>query len=188
MKLVVGLGNPDIKYFFTRHNTGFLVIDAILNHLGNLKLTETKFNGCFVKTKIGDEDIILAKPMTYMNNSGEFVKPIADFYKINPKDIIVCHDELALNAGRIKICENGSSGGHNGIKNIIQHLGTENFIRVRVGIGPVKEHFDIIDYVLLKWTKEEFDDMKLNFNKAKDAVIDIIENNVSHAMTNFNQK
>ena len=96
MKLIVGLGNPEIKYAFTRHNTGFLAIDELLHRLGNVELDKDKFKGLYTKTKIGDEDVIIAKPMTYMNLSGEFIRPLADFYKIDPKDIIVVYDELAL--------------------------------------------------------------------------------------------
>ena len=135
MKLIVGLGNPDIKYLMTRHNTGFFVIDSLLNKIGGLKLDDTKFNGYYIKTKIENEDVIIAKPMTYMNNSGEFVSPMANFYKIDSKDIIICHDELALDVGRIKVNVDGSSAGHNGIKNIIEHLSTDKFNRVRVVIG-----------------------------------------------------
>lgn len=188
MKLVVGLGNPDMKYLMTRHNTGFFVVDSLLNKLGGLTLDDTKYNGCYIETKIEGEDVIIAKPMTYMNNSGEFVGPMCNFYKINSSDVIVCHDELALSVGRIKINKDGSAAGHNGIKNVITHLGTEKFNRVRVGIGPVKEHFDIVDFVLLKWDKDEFSAMKAMFDKASDAVIDIIKNGVDHAMNNYNQK
>ena len=120
MKLIVGLGNPEIKYAFTRHNLGFLAIDELLSRYGNLALDQDKFNGIFTKTKIENEDVIIAKPMTYMNNSGDFIRPLANFYKIEPADIIVIYDELALPVGRVKVTKEGSAAGHNGSQNFLQ--------------------------------------------------------------------
>lgn len=193
MKLIVGLGNPELKYFFTPHNTGFWCIDTLLNSLGGLTLDDSKYNGAYIKVKgdkfgEGCEDVIIAKPLTYMNLSGEFIAPIAKFYKIDPKDIIVIHDEIAINEGRIKLAESGSAAGHNGIKDIIKNLGTEKFNRIRVGIGPVKEHMSIIDYVLYKYKKEEFDAMKPNYERAAEAAKDIIVNGMAHAMNVYNTK
>ena len=129
MKLIVGLGNPELKYTFTRHNMGFSAVDIMLDKLGGLTLDNTKFNGCFTKTKYQNDDIIISKPLTYMNLSGEFIRDISNFYKINHKDIIVIYDELALPVGKIRITKTGSAGGHNGIKSIIKNLGTEDFIK-----------------------------------------------------------
>lgn len=187
MKLVVGLGNPELKYLFTRHNTGFRVIDNFLDKY-NLKLDLSKFNGVYAKTKISNEDIIIAKPMTYMNLSGDFIRPIADYYKIKYEDIIVIYDELAIDVGRVKISTDGSSAGHNGIKSIINQLGTDKFIRLRVGIGPVPKEIPIINFVLMNYSKEEIDDLLPVYDKTVDIVIDIIENGVAHAMNKYNQK
>lgn len=188
MKLIVGLGNPELKYYYTPHNSGFWSIDSLLNSLGNLTLDDTKYNGAYIKTKIENEDVIIAKPLTYMNLSGEFVSPMAKFYKIDTKDIFIIHDDIAINRGRIKLAESGRDAGHNGIKNIIKMLATEDFNRIKVGVGPVKEHMNIIDYVLYKWNKEEFEEMKPNFDKARDAVKDAVINGMQHAMNIYNQK
>lgn len=185
MKLIVGLGNPEIKYAFTRHNTGFLAIDEIADRY-NLSLDNNKFNGIFVKTKIEDEDVIVAKPMTYMNNSGDFIKPLIDFYKILPQDVIVIYDELALPVGRIKVTKEGSAAGHNGIKSIIANLGTEKFIKVRIGINSDRNNINQIDYVLMKYTVDEFKEQKKNIDRAVDATISILKNGVDKTMNDFN--
>ena len=186
MYLIVGLGNPELKYAFSRHNTGFMVVDKLLDRLGNLKLNQDKFNGIYEKTKIENEDVIIAKPLTYMNNSGEFIRPLADYYKIDYKNIIVIYDELAIDTGRIKITKTGSSAGHNGIKSIIQYLGTEQFIKVRVGIGPVPKIIKQIDYVLMKLSPDEYKNMSEIYDRTIDAVIDLIKNGVEHAMNEYN--
>ena len=185
MKLIVGLGNPEIKYAFTRHNTGFLAVDELLSHY-NLSLDNNKFNGLFTKAKIEGEDVVIAKPMTYMNNSGEFIRPLADFYKIESCDIIVIYDELALPVGRIKITKEGSAAGHNGIKSIIANLGTEKFIKVRIGIDKERENIGQIDFVLMKYTPDEFKEQKKNIDRAVDAVISILKKGVDKTMNDFN--
>ena len=185
MKLIVGLGNPEIKYAFTRHNMGFLAIDEILSRY-KLELDNNKFDGLFTKTKIEGEDVIIAKPMTYMNNSGDFIKPLADFYKIVPQDIIVIYDELALPIGRIKVTKEGSAAGHNGIKSIIANLGTEEFNKVRIGIKEEKQFLSQIDFVLSKYTPDELKEQMKNINRAVDAVISIIKNGVDKTMNDFN--
>ena len=186
MKLIVGLGNPEIRYAFTRHNTGFLAIDELLRRLGNVTLDKDKFDGIFTKTKMCNEDVIIAKPMTYMNNSGDFIRPLAVFYKIEYCDIIVIYDELALPLGRIKVTKEGSAAGHNGIKSIIANLGTEKFIKVRVGIKEEKPFMNQIDFVLSKYTPEELKEHMKNINKAVDAVESILKNGVDATMNNFN--
>lgn len=186
MKLIVGLGNPEIKYAFTRHNIGFLAIDELLTRIPNVNLDKDKFKGIFTKTKIENEDIIIAKPLTYMNLSGEFIKPLADFYKISSNDIIVIYDELALPVGKIRITKEGSAAGHNGIKSIIANLGTEKFIKVRIGIGETKPFISQVDFVLLKYSADEFKEQKKNINRAVDAVISIVKYGVDKTMNNFN--
>ena len=186
MKLIVGLGNPEIKYAFTRHNTGFLAIDELLHRLGNVELDKDKFKGLYTKTKIGDEDVIIAKPMTYMNLSGEFIRPLADFYKIEPKDIIVVYDELALPVGKVKVTKEGSAAGHNGIKSIIANLGTEKFIKVRIGIKDDKPMISQIDFVLMKYTPEELKVQKENIDRAVDAIESIIKNGIDKTMNDYN--
>lgn len=186
MKLIVGLGNPEIRYAFTRHNTGFLAIDELLKRLNNITLDKDKFDGIFTKTTIEGEDVIIAKPMTYMNNSGDFIRPLADFYKIDYCDIIVIYDELALPIGRIKITKEGSAAGHNGIKSIIANLGTEKFIKVRVGIKEEKSFMNQIDFVLSKYTPDELKEHMKNIDKAVDAVFSILKFGVDKTMNDFN--
>lgn len=186
MKLIVGLGNPEIKYAFTRHNTGFLAIDELLHRLGNVELDKDKFKGLYTKTKIQGEDVIIAKPMTYMNLSGEFIRPLADFYKIDPKDIIVVYDELALPVGKVKVTKEGSAAGHNGIKSIIANLGTEKFIKVRIGIKDDKPMINQIDFVLMKYSPEELKVQKENIDRAVDAIFSIIKDGIDKTMNDFN--
>ena len=186
MKLIVGLGNPEIRYAFTRHNTGFLAIDEILKRIGNATLDKDKFDGLFTKTKWLGEDVVIAKPMTYMNNSGDFIRPLADFYKIESCDIIVIYDELALPLGRIKVTKEGSAAGHNGIKSIIANLGTEKFIKVRIGIKENKPFMNQIDFVLSAYKPEELKEHMKNIDKAVDAVESIIKNGVDITMNNYN--
>ena len=186
MKLIVGLGNPEIKYAFTRHNTGFLAIDELLHRLGNVELDKDKFKGLYTKTKIQDEDVIIAKPMTYMNLSGEFIRPLADFYKIEPKDIIVVYDELALPVGKVKVTKEGSAAGHNGIKSIIVNLGTEKFIKVRIGIKDDKPMINQIDFVLMKYSPEELKVQKENIDRAVDAILSIIKVGSDKTMNDYN--
>ena len=185
MKIIVGLGNPELKYAFTRHNTGFLAIDELLNRY-DLKLDNDKFNGLFVKTKINNEDVIIAKPMTYMNNSGEFIKPLSSFYKVEPADIIVIYDELALQVGRVKVTKEGSAAGHNGIKSIIANLGTEKFIKVRIGIKVESSNLRQIDFVLMKYTPAELKIQMNNIKKAVDASIALLTEDVDKVMNDFN--
>ncbi|MDO5564256.1 MAG: aminoacyl-tRNA hydrolase [Eubacteriales bacterium] len=188
MKLIVGLGNPDLKYYFTRHNIGFQLIDFLLNDLSDLKLNNTKFNGVFTKTKINDEDVIIAKPLTYMNMSGEFIKPLSDFYKIEPQDILICYDEVALDMGRFKITKTGSSAGHNGIKSIIAHLGTENFMKLRIGMGPKPDYINLVDYVLQKMSKEDAEKINLVYKTCIECIKFLMQHSIDETMNMFNKK
>ncbi len=155
MKLVVGLGNFPSQYDNTKHNVGFIVVDAWLKK-NNTFLDENKFNGWFKKiNNKNGEPFIIAKPYTYMNLSGQFVQQIANFYKIDHKDILIIADDLDTDLGNIRIRLKGSSGGHNGIKNIIELLGTEDIKRVRVGIGKPNDKSQVINYVLSKFTNDE---------------------------------
>ena len=152
MKLIVGLGNPGNEYKNTRHNVGFYYLDLFANKY-NLTFKE-KYNGLYAKSTINDEDVILLKPLTYMNLSGECVIKFVNYYKIKNEDILVIHDDLDIDIGRIKLKEKGSSGGHNGIKSIIDNLNTEYFKRLKIGISKNKL-YDTKDYVLGKFNKEE---------------------------------
>lgn len=153
MKLIVGLGNPGREYENTRHNVGFSVIDNYITtkNLGSFKL---KFNGLFIKAKLFNEDVIFLKPQSYMNLSGEVVRKYVDFYKINVDDILVISDDLDLNIGNFRLRPSGSSGGHNGLKNIELHLNTNKYKRLKVGISNRKD-IDTKDYVLGKINSDD---------------------------------
>lgn len=175
MKLIVGLGNFPSQYDNTKHNVGFMVVDAWLKQ-NNTFLDKNEFNGWFKKiNNKNGESFIIAKPYTYMNLSGQFVQQIANFYKIDYKDILIIADDLDTNLGNIRIRLKGSSGGHNGIKNIIELLGTENIKRVRIGIGKPNDKSQIVNYVLNKFTSDEL----AKINLCVDTVIKIIDDFVN---------
>lgn len=158
MKLVVGLGNPGKKYDGTRHNVGFDCIDRC-SELMNIELNETKFKGIYGRGVVDGEKVMLLKPLTYMNLSGESVRQVVDYYRIDIDDILVIYDDLDLPTGKIRLRQKGSAGGHNGMKSIIQHLGTEQFKRVRVGIDRPKNGEPIVNYVLGTYRPEERDEV-----------------------------
>lgn len=180
MKLIVGLGNPGEEYDNTRHNIGFILIDK---YLGNVKY-KSKFNGLFYE-KNGEEKVIFVKPQTYMNNSGECVSKFVKYYDIEMEDILVIQDDLDINIGKYKFKINSSSGGHNGIKSIINYLGNDNFFRLKVGISNTKKG-DVIDFVLGKFNKEELN--TIDFEKLKDAIDDFIKFDYGYVMNKYNGK
>jgi PTH1 family peptidyl-tRNA hydrolase len=148
VKVIVGLGNPGSEYAHTRHNIGFEVIDY-LSEQESIRLTKNKFNALFGKGKIGDTDVLLVKPLTYMNASGEAVGPLLHFFKLDTADLLVIQDDMDLPIGKIRLRQKGSAGGHNGIKSVIQHVGTQEFARIKVGIGhPQHTREAVVRYVL----------------------------------------
>lgn len=153
MKLIVGLGNPGKEYELTRHNIGFMIIDAFIKS-HNIEIKNQKFNGLYAKEKINGVDVLLVKPLSFMNLSGEVLIQFVNYYKINLEDILVISDDLDMEVGKIKLKGQGSSGGHNGLKNIELHLQTPNYKRLKIGISNNKT-IDTKDYVLGKLTKEE---------------------------------
>ncbi|MCE6115601.1 aminoacyl-tRNA hydrolase [Mycoplasmopsis agalactiae] len=180
MKLIVGLGNPGNEYRFTRHNAGFLAIDKICEKL-NISLNKEKFNGEFAVS----DGFILAKPLTYMNKSGDFVYSIASFYKINPSDIIVIYDDLSFSIGQAAIKIGGSSAGHKGIDSLMSKFSSNDFKRIRVGIG-VNSGTTIKDYVLSLFTKDEMIVVEEVLEKVADAAISLVYNDVNFVMNKFN--
>lgn len=180
MKLIVGLGNPGKEYDNTRHNIGFMLIDK---YLGNVKY-KSKFNGLFYE-KNGEEKVIFVKPQTYMNNSGECVSKFVKYYDIEMEDVLVIQDDLDINIGKYKFKINSSSGGHNGIKSIINYLGNDNFFRLKIGVSNTKKG-DVIDFVLGKFNKEELN--TIDFEKLKDAIDDFIKYDYSYVMNKYNGK
>ena len=187
MKLIAGLGNPTDKYAGTRHNVGFEVIDRIADEYG-IGLDTIKNKGMYGKGKIDGKTVILLKPMTFMNLSGESVSAVAAYYKIAPEDIIVIYDDINLDVGRLRVRQKGSAGGHNGIKNIIAHLHTEEFARVRVGVGMKPPKMDLADYVLSRFSKEEQEIMDEGYERAVKAAVLMINDEIERAMNDYNGK
>ena len=184
--LIVGLGNPGEKYENTRHNVGFQVIDELAERQGK-PVQRLKFKALTGLLTIGGEKALVMKPVTYMNLSGEAVRPAADFYKLPPERILVISDDVALAAGRLRIRAKGSAGGHNGLKSIIQHLGTDQFPRIRVGVGE-KPHpdYDLADWVLGRPQGEDKKAIDEAVKRAADAVECILTQGLERGMGKFN--
>ena len=154
MKLIVGLGNPGDKYQGTRHNVGFDVIDALARQEG-LKLTDQKFRSDYTIWRVGDEKVLLVKPYTFMNLSGEAVLPLMSYYNISPDELVVVYDDLDLEPGKLRLRQSGSAGGHNGVKSIIEMLGTQDFKRVKIGIGRPQYGRKVVDHVLERFDTDD---------------------------------
>lgn len=185
MWLIAGLGNPELKYRGTRHNAGFAVIDKFCEKYA-VGLNESKFSGVYTKLRIGTEQIILLKPLTYMNESGRCIAPLAGFYRIPPEQVIVLSDDISLAPGRLRIRPRGSAGGHNGLKSVIACLGTEDFPRVRIGVGEKPERMDLAAYVLGKFDETDTKRMDEAYLEAVDACLAIVTQGVEDAMNRHN--
>ena len=187
MYLIAGLGNPTREYEKTRHNVGFEAIDILADKAGTT-VTEKKPKALYGKGYIGGQKVILAKPQTYMNLSGESIREIADFYKIEPENIIILCDDINLSEGQLRIRLKGSAGGHNGLKNIISHLGTQEFPRIRIGVGEKPRGMDLADYVLGRFPKEQQAVMEEAYRDAAEAACMMIEDGADAAMNHYNRK
>ncbi len=185
MYLIVGLGNPEDNYSKTRHNMGFNVVNK-LSEKYNIEINKSKFKGLLGSGLIENEKVILLKPQTFMNLSGESVVEVMNFYKIPLDNLIVIYDDIDIVPGKIRIRKNGSAGTHNGMKSVVNSLNTEEFIRVRVGIGKPKENIDMISYVIGYIPEEDLEYLNNGVELAKEAVIEIIKNNIDSAMNKFN--
>ncbi len=185
MYLIVGLGNPEKDYAGTRHNMGFDVINELAKEY-NIKVEKSKFKGLYGAGTIEGEKVILLKPQTFMNLSGESLAEIINFYKISTKDIIIVYDDIDITTGSIRIRKSGSAGTHNGMKSVIAHLNTSDFYRVRVGIGSPNGKTDMIHYVIGTVSKEEREVLQEGILKAKEAIVEIIKNGIDKAMNKFN--
>ncbi|WP_110114676.1 aminoacyl-tRNA hydrolase [Bacillus sp. CGMCC 1.16541] len=185
MKVIVGLGNPGRDYDRTRHNIGFMIIDELAEHL-MIPLDKTKFNGLYGMGTVKGEKVILLKPLTYMNLSGESLKPLMEYYDVSSKDILVIYDDLDLPLGKIRLRTKGSAGGHNGIKSLVQHLKTQEFNRIRFGIDRPTNGMKISDYVLGKFTNEEMAEMKEAIDKSINASEDWIHTPFLEVMNRYN--
>ncbi|EOU1683267.1 aminoacyl-tRNA hydrolase [Clostridium perfringens] len=183
MILIVGLGNPGKQYEQTRHNIGFDVIDYMANKY-NIDVNREKFKGIFGEGFIENKKVILLKPLTYMNLSGESIRELANFYKLEDDEIIVVYDDISLDIGRLRIREKGSAGGHNGIKSIIQNLGGDKFPRVKVGVGQPKDN--LVNHVLGKFSKEDREHIEKVIPVVSDAIVEIVKNDAKESMNKFN--
>lgn len=186
MYIIAGLGNPGKQYEGTRHNAGFHAVDYLaLVH--RVKVSRLKFKGLYGEGQLAGEKMLLVKPQTFMNLSGESLRDFVNFYKVPPENLIVLYDEAALPTGKLRIRTKGSAGGHNGIKSIIYQLGTEDFVRLRIGVGaPQYEGQDLADHVLGKFAKEEFPLMDDAIKRAAEAVEMIVKEGPEKAMSRFN--
>ena len=184
MKIIVGLGNPDKKYEKTKHNTGFMVLDLLLKEL-NISLDQEGFKSFYTTFKHNNEKVMIVKPQTYMNASGEAVSEIVNFYKCTADDLLIIHDDLDLPIGKIRLRKGGSSGGQKGMGNIIDLLGTNDIKRIRVGISNDKT-ISTVDYVLSKISKEEENNFIDSIIRAKDAIIYYLDNDFDKTMNRFN--
>lgn len=188
MYLIVGLGNPGKQYEKTRHNMGFDTIDELIDK-HNVPGQGVRHKAMYGKGIIGGEKVILAKPLTYMNLSGESVRELVNYYKIDPEtEMIVIYDDIDLEPGQLRIRKKGSAGGHNGIKNIIAQLGTQNFYRVKVGVGAKPKGWDLADYVLGRFGKEERQYIDDALVRAANAVEMILTEGIDAAMNEYNKK
>lgn len=184
--LIVGLGNPGKQYEFTRHNAGFMCIDYYAEE-ERLKVNKLKFRSLMTDTVINGKKCILMKPQTFMNNSGEAVRDAAEFYKIPPERVIVIFDDISLDVGGIRIRRKGSDGGHNGIKSIIYHLGSDQFPRVKVGVGKKPNpEWDLADWVLSSFKKDELVRLREVAEKMSDIISLMVDGNVDEAMNRYN--
>ena len=186
MKLIVGLGNPGKEYERTRHNAGFDVMDEIAR-MASASITQKKFKALVDKVNIGGQSVLLMKPQTYMNNSGEAVRAAMDFYHLRPQDLLVIYDDMDLTVGRLRLRQKGSAGGHNGIKSIIYLTGSDQYPRIKVGVGKKpRPDYDLAAWVLGHFSDEDLKALQPVFDHCYDAVREMLKGNIDRAMNLFN--
>lgn len=184
---VVGLGNPGRNYTNTRHNAGFATVDKLAEKL-NVEINKLKFKSLYAETFIGKEKVLIVKPQTYMNESGQAVREICNFYKIEPENLIVVVDDIDIEFAELRIRKKGSAGTHNGLKSIIYQIQSDDFPRIKIGVGKKHEKQDLADFVLSKFSKEELQEIEAVEDSACDAIIFAIEKDIDNAMNKFNRK
>ncbi len=184
--IIAGLGNPGVEYEKTRHNTGFMAVDALSQRFG-FSVNTHKFNALIADTVISDKRCLVMKPLTYMNKSGEAISDAMDFYNIPPENIIVIFDDISLDVGKMRLRRKGSSGGHNGIKSIIHNCGSQDFPRIKIGVGG-KPHpdYDLADWVLSSYSDNELKMLGEVFEHTARAVELILRGNINQAMNDYN--
>ena len=187
MKIIAGLGNPGSEYANTKHNVGFMFVDALADKLG-IDGWKTKYDALVAEGHMGAEKILLMKPLTYMNESGRAIGPLLSWYKQEPQDLIVVHDDMDIPAGAVRIRRKGSAGGHNGIKSILYHVGDENFARVRIGIGRPQPGWTVVNHVLAPFSSEDAPKIREAIQYLLPAVECIVTEDVDMAMNRYNPK
>lgn len=185
MKIIVGLGNPGKEYAKTRHNLGFLAIDKLSEKLG-VSINKTKFNGMIGEINHNGEKLLLVKPQTFMNLSGNCVKEILDFYKLAVEDLIVIYDDIDIEFGKIRIRPSGSPGTHNGMRNITNMIQSQNFCRIRIGTGKPKNNQELYNFVLSEFSSDEMKIVDDVTTKVSQAVLEILDSDILKAMNSFN--
>lgn len=186
IKLIVGLGNPGRQYEKTRHNAGFLFLDTLADNLGCAWVNESKFQGVFAQGKIANTSIMLLKPDTFMNRSGQSVGKIARYYKLQSEEILVVHDELDFNPGLVKLKKDGGHAGHNGLRDIIAHLNSKDFYRLRIGIGRPAAGKVVADFVLSTPPKSEFELLLTAFDLSRSYIAQMVNGDMAAVMNSIN--
>ena len=188
MVIIAGLGNPTKEYENTRHNIGFMAIDALADKY-HINVMDCKHKALVGKGVIGGTKVVLVKPLTYMNLSGEAIRTVVDYYKVDAEsELIVIYDDISLDVGQLRIRKKGSAGGHNGIKNIIANLKSDTFLRIKIGVGEKPKEYDLVDYVLGHFTKEEQEVMAEAYREAAAAAAMFLTDGPERAMNHFNMK
>ena len=185
MKIIAGLGNPGAEYAQTKHNVGFMLVGALAERL-NAPAWKEDFFSAITEVRIGGEKVFLVKPLTYMNNSGEALGPMLSYYKVDVDDLVVVHDDMDIPAGTVRIRKKGGSGGHNGIKSILTHVGSEGFARVRIGIGRPPAGWTVINHVLAPFSSEDAPKIRAAIDYLLPAVECIVTDGVDLAMNKYN--
>lgn len=186
MKVIVGLGNKGLKYAKTRHNIGFEVVE-LLSYRHNISMTSSKFRGLIGQGQIKGEKVLLVMPLTYMNLSGECVRPVLDYYKLDNQDLVVIYDDISMDLGALRIRQKGSAGGHNGIKNIIRHLGSDQFVRYKIGVGPQPSGVKAEHFVLSTFPKSVQEQVVDSIEFCADGVEAYLSEGLDWAMNRYNR-
>ena len=187
MKIIAGLGNPGAEYAHTKHNVGFMLVDALAEELG-LDAWREKFNALVAEGRIGAEKVLLVKPLTYMNESGRALAPLLDWYKLAPEELIVVHDDMDIAVGTIRLRRKGSAGGHNGIKSLLAHIGSQEFSRVRIGIGRPLPGWTVVRHVLAPFSAEDAPKVHEAISYLLPAVECIVTDGIDMAMNRYNPR
>lgn len=185
MKLIAGLGNPGSAYTYTRHNVGFLTIDQIAEELG-VKVDRLKYKALHARVRVGGEEVLLVKPQTYMNLSGQAIREFVSFYKLPPEDILIIFDDIDIEFASLRFRKSGSAGTHNGMKSVLYELGTDKMNRLKIGVGHKPPAYDLADFVLSKFRTDEKDAIERTILAARDCALTFVREGADRAMNRYN--